>query len=244
MCLIVFAWKVLPGLPLLAAANRDEFHARPTAPAAWWEDQPDIYAGRDLVAGGTWMGISKNGRFAAVTNIRDPGEMRPEAPSRGHLVSDYLAGTPSPQEYVDAIAPGSAAFNGFNLLVGDAEQLVWFSNKGQDDARNGQPLAPGVYGLCNALLDTPWPKVVKSKAHFGSLLCQCAPKEAYFEMLGDTACASDCRLPDTGVGLERERQLSSVCIRTPDYGTRCSTLALLHADGQATLEERLTPLEG
>jgi uncharacterized protein with NRDE domain len=227
MCLIVFAWQVLPDMPLLAAGNRDEFYDRPAAVADWWEDHPNIYAGRDLRGGGTWMGVTRDGRFAAITNIRAPSEMRADAPTRGKLVLDYLAGSMTPTSYIDSIAARAAEYNGFNLLVGNQKELVWFSNRGGDDERNGKLLAPGVYGLSNSLLDCTWPKVVLSKAQFSSLLCQGAPEDAYFELLSDTTCASDCRLPKTGVSLERERLLSAVCIESPDYGTRVSTLVRL-----------------
>ena len=239
MCLIVFAWKVVPGLPLFAAANRDEFHARAAAPAKWWDDHPDIYAGRDLAAGGTWMGITRNGRFAAITNIRAPSERRADAPTRGGLVTDYLASDLSADEYIARIAGRAARFNGFNLLVGDSERLVWFSNKVDADPRNGQALTPGIYGLSNGLLDTAWPKIVKTKAQFASLLCQGAPEEAYFDMLSDTSRASDCRLPKTGVTLEMERMLSAVRIESRDYGTRCSTVVRLHDCKTAALNERV-----
>jgi uncharacterized protein with NRDE domain len=243
MCLIVFAWQLVPGAPLLAAANRDEYYARPAAPANWWEDQPDIYAGRDLQAGGTWLGITRSGRFAALTNIRNPADVRADAPSRGALVSDYLAGVVTPTRYVEQLRESSDRYNGYNLLVGDREQLVWYSNRGDGDERNGKPLAPGLYGLSNALLDTPWPKVVRTKAQFASLLCQGAPEEAFFEMLSDTTVASDCRLPKTGVDIERERMLSPVLIRSPLYGTRVSTVVKLHACGTARLvEQAVEPL--
>jgi uncharacterized protein with NRDE domain len=238
MCLIVFAWQVIPGMPLIAAANRDEFYDRPATPAAWWEDHPQVYAGRDLQGGGTWLGVTRTGRFAALTNIRAPSEKRSDAPSRGALVADYLTGQTSAREYVDRIATNAGVFNGFNLLVGDCNELIWFSNRKNDDMRNGQPLAPGIYGLSNDLLDTPWPKVVRTKAQFASLLCQGAPEEAYFEMLTDTTRTSDCRLPKTGVGIELERVLSAVCIKSPNYGTRVSTVVQLHANKVAVLNER------
>lgn len=238
MCLIVFAWQVIPGTPLIAAANRDEFYNRPAAPAAWWEDHPQIYAGRDLQGGGTWLGVTRDGRFAALTNIRAPSEKRSDAPSRGALVANYLAGHATALEYVDEIAVNADNFNGFNLLVGDCNQLVWFSNGKKDDPRNGRPLAPGIYGLSNDLLDSPWPKVVRTKAQFASLLCQGAPEEAFFEMLTDTTRASDCRLPKTGVGMEMERLLSAVCIESPTYGTRASTVVQLHDNNVVVLNER------
>jgi uncharacterized protein with NRDE domain len=238
MCLIVFAWQVIPGTPLLVAANRDEYYARPSQAAHWWPDRPDIYAGRDLAGGGTWAGISRGGRFAALTNIRAPGAWRPDAPSRGHLVSDFLAGSLPAPDHVAALAADAAAYNGYNLLVGDADTLVWSSNGNRDDARNGRPLAPGIYGLSNAGLDTPWPKVVRTKAQFASLVCQGAPSDAYFEMLGDTSQPGDRRLPDTGVGLEKERLLSAVLIESADYGTRVSTLIRIDDRQGADLIER------
>jgi uncharacterized protein with NRDE domain len=243
MCLIVFAWQVIPGVPLIAAANRDEYYARASAPAGPWPEHPQVFAGRDLHAGGSWMGITRDGpagsRFAAITNVRNPREQRADAPSRGALVADYLAGTMTPQQYVEQIAPDSGAYNGFNLVLGEGDTLIWFSNRGQIDERNGKLLAPGIYGLSNALLDAPWPKVLKTKAQFASLLCQGAPDEAYFDMLADTTRAPDCRLPETGVALDLERVLSAVCIETPGYGTRSSTVVRLYADAPGELHEVL-----
>jgi len=245
MCLIVFAWRVIPAVPLVAAANRDEFYQRATAPAAPWPEHPQIFAGRDLQAGGSWMGIAqpaqcgKASRFAAITNIRAPSEHRDDAPSRGRLVADFLAGCMTPQEYVDAIRAAAGAYNGFNLVLSDGETLIWFSNRGDADPRNGKPLEPGVYGLSNALLDAPWPKVLKTKAQFASLLCLGAPDDAYFEMLADTTPAPDQRLPETGVPLDLERMLSAVRIESPSYGTRTSTVVKLYAEAPATLQEML-----
>jgi uncharacterized protein with NRDE domain len=238
MCLIVFAWQLVPGAPLIAAANRDEFYDRPAAPANWWDDHPQVYAGRDLQAGGTWMGITRDGRFAAITNIRAPSRRRADAPTRGRLVADYLTGQATAEEYVRGIAPDAHGFNGFNLLVGDAAGLIWFSNGADGDKRNARPLAPGIYGLSNGSLDTAWPKVLRTKAQFASLLCQSAPESAYFDMLSDTTCYPESRLPSTGVGIERERILSAVCIESPDYGTRASTLVRLYSDNSATLQEQ------
>lgn len=241
MCLIVFAWQVIPGVPLVAAGNRDEFLSRPTASAAWWTDRPQIFAGRDLQDGGTWMGVTREGRFAAVTNFRDPSVKRPEAPSRGALVADFLAASSTPEEYIAALEAHASEYNGFNLLVGDRNTLIWFSNAAPDDDRNGKPLAAGIYGLSNGSLDSPWPKVVRTKAQFASLICQGAPEDAYFEMLTDTTRAPDCRLPKTGVSLEWERVLSAVCIQSPEYGTRTSTVVRLFGDGSAALDERPLP---
>lgn len=244
MCLIVFAWKIIPSVPLVAAANRDEYYARPAEPAHWWEHFPNIYAGRDLQGGGTWMGIRRNenqagGRFAAITNVRAPQFFKPRDTSRGKLVSDFLESDLSPEAYIASIRKSAHQYNGFNLLVGDTESMIWFSNCGYGRDINGKPLKPGIYGLSNALLDDPWPKVVRTRAHFASLLGQQAPKEAYFEMLSDTAQAPDHHLPDTGIGHEWEKILSSVCIHSPDYGTRVSTLVQLFDEKEPVLSERL-----
>jgi len=239
MCLIVFAWQLVPGAPLIAAANRDEFYDRPAAAAGAWPENPKIFAGRDLKGGGSWMGITQEGKFAALTNIRGPQERRTDAPSRGALVADFLAGDMGPEEYIAAIAAGASDYNGFNLVIGDRERLYWYSNRGADDARNGKQLEPGIYGISNSLLDAPWPKVVRTKAQFASLLCQGAPEDAFFEMLADTTRAPDLRLPDTGIALDLERVLSAVCIETPGYGTRTSTVVKLYADAPPELHERV-----
>ncbi len=242
MCLIVFAWQVVPGAPLVACANRDEFYDRPTTPAASWPEHPAIFAGRDLKGGGSWMGITDEAagaRFAALTNIRGPNERRLDAPSRGALVADYLAGSMSAPDYIASIAASADAFNGFNLVLGDRNALYWYSNRAGADPRNGQPLEPGIYGISNGLLDAPWPKVLRTKAQFASLLCQGAPEDAYFEMLADTTRAPDMRLPDTGIDIGLERTLSAVCIESPGYGTRTSTVVTLYADAPPELHEKL-----
>jgi uncharacterized protein with NRDE domain len=243
MCLIVFAWQVVPGAPLVAAANRDEFYDRPAAAAGAWPENPQVFGGRDLKGGGSWMGITQAGahgpRFAALTNIRGPQEKRTDAPSRGALVADFLAGDMSAEQYIKMIDAGSAAYNGFNLVLGDATRLFWYSNRGAGDERNGKELAPGIYGISNSLLDVPWPKVLRAKAEFASLLCQGAPEDAFFEMLADTTRAPDLRLPDTGIALDLERVLSAVCIETAGYGTRTSTVVKLYNDAPAQLHERV-----
>ncbi|PXX46911.1 NRDE family protein [Undibacterium pigrum] len=246
MCLIVFAWKLIPCTPIVFAGNRDEFYDRPAAAADWWQDNPKIYAGRDLQSGGTWLGMttvdgadSLTIKFAAITNIRAPSEKREDAPSRGELVANYLKSDLSAQEYIASIRDTVADYNGFNLLIGDKEDLIWFSNRNLDDVRNGQPLPPGIYGISNASLDTPWPKVVRTKAEFASMICQRAPVDAYFEVLANTTPAPDCRLPDTGVSFEMERLLSSPCIVSPNYGTRVSTVVKVHKDYPAEFNEKL-----
>lgn len=236
MCLIVFAWKQNLDFPLLLAANRDEFYARPALPAAWWEDAPHIYAGKDLQAGGTWMGINKQGRFAAITNIRNGESKKNHAPSRGEIVADYLRDNISAATYLTSLALNARLYAGFNLLIGDAHEVFWFSNDGVNSAKS---LQPGVYGLSNGSLDTPWPKVLKVKKQFTNLIQQPTADEVYFDMLSDTTRAEDHQLPQTGVSLEWERLLSSVCITSPAYGTRVSSLIKIPANGTATLTERL-----
>lgn len=236
MCLIVFAWKLLPACPLIMAANRDEFFNRPSKAASWWEDSPDVYAGRDLHAGGTWLGVNRQGRFAALTNIRNGLPSRTDVRTRGELVASFLNSEHGIDDYLAQVQKTADQYNGFNLLLGDGERAFWFSNEKQSAAVK---LEPGIYGLSNGSLDSPWPKVVRAKAQFASLLCQNAPDDAYFEMLADTAPAADHRLPETGVSLEWERLLSPICIESPEYGTRASTLVKLHNTGNAHLLERV-----
>jgi len=244
MCLLVFAWHVVPGVPVIAAANRDEFYDRPATPAAAWPEHPHVIAGRDLQGGGSWMGVSLVGpagpRFAALTNIRAPGERRENAPTRGALVADFLKDDIGAADYVARLAARADDYNGYNLVLGDHEGLYWYSNRGHADPRNGQPLEPGrIYGISNGLLDAPWPKVLRTKAQFASLLCQGAPEDAYFEMLADTTRAPDLRLPETGVPIEVERMLSPVCIESEGYGTRTSTVVKLYRDAPPELHERV-----
>lgn len=243
MCLIVFAWRVLPGMPLVACANRDEFYDRPATPAASWPDAPNLIAGRDLQGGGSWMGITKDGpngpKFAALTNIRAPSDWRDDAPTRGALVADFLKGSLDAPAYLDSIAADADSYNGFNLILGDNAGLYWYSNRAGADPRNGKALEAGIYGVSNGLLDAPWPKVVRTKATFASLLLQGAPEEAFFEMLADTTRAPDMRLPQTGVSLDLERQLSAVCIEIPGYGTRTSTVVKFGVGTEPELHERV-----
>ncbi len=244
MCLIVFAWQVMPGVPLIAASNRDEFYARPALPAHHWTDHPEIYAGRDLEGGGTWLGVAqtagkKGNRFGAVTNVRLPHLLKENAPTRGLLVSDYLTSNLTPEEYIRDIKRRAWRYNGFNLLIGDGDTLIWYSNVGLMNPQNGLPLEPGIYGLSNALLDDPWPKVVRTRAQFASLLAIDAPEEAYFDMLSDTTKAPDRLLPHTGVSYEWEKRLSAVCIDSPTYGTRASTLVEMYNDAPPVLHERV-----
>jgi len=168
MCLILFAYQHHPKYPLIVAANRDEYYARPSAPAQYWSDHPHVLAGRDLKELGTWMGITAQGRFAALTNYRDPQRHSTDALSRGHLVADFLCNQQSSHEYLKKIAKQSKQYNGFNLLVGDQKSLWYYSNQ-QGDI---QPIAPGVHGLCNHLLNTPWPKLEQGRQQLSQCLTQ------------------------------------------------------------------------
>ncbi len=229
MCLIAFAYRTHPRYSLVVAANRDEFYRRPTAPAGYWPECPGMLAGRDLEQGGTWLGATRDGRFAALTNYRDPAANRPDVRSRGELVRDYLCGSLPPQVYLEQARAAGDDYNGFNLLAGDAGGLWYYSNLTDTVAA----VPPGVHGLSNHLLDTPWPKVTKAKA--GLAACLTGPDEGLaeglFALLADDALAPDALLPDTGVGLAWERTLSPVFIASDDYGTRSSTVVLLGGGG-------------
>ena len=236
MCLILLAHEAHPSYRLVLAANRDEFYDRPTEAARFWEDAPRVLAGRDLLHGGTWLGVTRGGRVAALTNFRDPRSKTDGAPSRGFLVSDFLLKTQPAREYLEDLAARARLYNGFNLIAGDARGLFYYSN------RSGAPaeLKPGVYGLSNHLLDTPWPKVGRGAAALAEAVRRdptLAP-ETLFDILADDARAADEFLPDTGVGLELERVLSPLFIRSPVYGTRCSTALLVGTDGRVTFAER------
>ena len=239
MCLILVAWRVHPDYPLVVAANRDEFFARPTAPAAFWKDAPQVLAGRDLEAGGTWMGVTRTGRFAALTNFRDPAQNRSGAPSRGTLVADFLAGEETPHTCLERIAPRASQCNGYNLLVGDGETLWWSSNMGGEPRR----LESGVYGISNHLLDTPWPKVGAGKAALAQALDSLPDDQALFGLLQDDGIHPDEHLPQTGISLDWERLLSSAFVKSPDYGTRSSTVLSIGRDGWVGFDEQ-TWLQG
>jgi len=241
MCLIALAWKAHPRYPLIVAANRDEFYERPTLPAHWWTDAP-IFAGRDERGGGTWMGVSRAGRFAALTNVRDPSRQRGDARSRGLLVSEVLA---DPRPLSDAIASQATGdYNGFTLLAAD-----WSPDPGSMQLLMAgtmldaiQPVAPGVHGLSNAALDTPWPKVGLVSDTMRSLVVSAAGEPVLLDelgrALGDRRVADDAALPSTGVSLEWERALSAPFIAMPTYGTRATTMVLIDYAGRVTFVER------
>jgi uncharacterized protein with NRDE domain len=235
MCLIVFAWRAHPHYRLIVAANRDEYFARPSAPADFWGDRPGVLAGRDLEAGGTWLGVTPLGRFAALTNYRNPTERRPAAPSRGALAGEFLAGTMGPRRYLEGVEKHAAEYNGFSLLVGDGASLYFFSNRGGQLTR----VAPGVHGLSNHLLDTPWPKIARSKTWLTQEIARGFDAQAAFRMLDDTTRAPGDELPSTGVSLELEERLSAIRIpAVAGYGTRCSTVVSFGEDGRIEFHER------
>ncbi|HET6395314.1 MAG TPA: NRDE family protein [Pseudoxanthomonas sp.] len=240
MCVAAFAWNAHPRWRLVLAGNRDEFHARPSAPLARWPDAPGVYGGRDLAAGGTWLGVDARGRCALVTNVRDPRAPQDGA-SRGLLASDYLRGDRGALAHAAALLPGAGGYRPFNLLLFDAVACAWVSNRPAIIVRP----ADGVHVLSNAELDAPWPKAVALGASLGGWLEE-EPEDtgfhALFAALADDAPWPDAQLPDTGIGLERERWLSAAFIRGADYGTRASTvIALDRAGGGIIVERRWGP---
>ena len=230
MCLIVFDWRpdTVDGPLFTLAANRDEFFRRTAEPMHWWSEAPALLAGRDLVGGGTWLGMSRDGRFAALTNYRAPHEMRPDAPTRGTLVSNWLMTEPAaelaPLDYLRQVAQDGEIYNGFNLLVGDwsRRELGWYCNR---SAAGPALLAAGTHGISNAVLDTPWPKLVRKRSELGALLAAdpLVPLERLIDLMRDPRLARDDELPSTGIPLERERVLSAAFIESPEYGTRGTT---------------------
>lgn len=238
MCLIFISLNEHPSYKLIVAANRDEFYNRRTAAADFWEDHPEVLGGRDLEACGTWLGMSRGGKISMITNYRDPVNINPKAPSRGPLVSDYLISAELPEAYLRKLEPEAKRYNGFNLITGTTDELWYFSNY-----RSGiEKLTPGLHGLSNHLLDTPWPKVQKGKQAMRALTSNAFKPNDLFELLNNTDTAPDAMLPDTGVGLERERYLSAMFIKSPGYGTRCSTVVLVSHDNDVFFAERVFDL--
>ncbi len=239
MCLVVLGWRQHAEFPLIVAGNRDEFHARPTRKACWWPDHPDILGGRDLQAAGTWLAVHRNGRFATVTNFRDAEPPSPKKRSRGHLVTDFLLGSDEPLAYLNAI--DDSAYAGFNLLVGDGETLAWHSNRG-DGAR---VLAPGIYGLSNALLDSPWDKVVRSKTRLKRLLEEGKVNETQLlRLLDDRDKAPTSEIDSDRLSFEKAHAISAPFIVLPDYGTRSSSVVLCDAEGSWRFHERRFAADG
>ncbi|MEI6114026.1 MAG: NRDE family protein [Burkholderiales bacterium] len=243
MCLAIVALDALPDWPLVIVANRDEFHAREASEAAPWHDAPDVVAGRDLQAGGTWLGVTRQGRAALLTNYREPGLRNPLAPSRGRLVENYLRGDTTADEYAQAIAARTQEHNGFSLLLAD-EAGVWYASNRSD--ATGSRLPSGIVGLSNALLDTPWPKLVRSREAVGRHLgTQPTPDvDTLISIFRDSVPPPDHELPDTGLGVERERRLACPFILDPQYGTRCTSVILRHARGHTLFYEQNYATDG
>lgn len=236
MCIILFAYRYHPRYPVILAANRDEFHHRATAPASFWDNEPKLLAGKDLRCGGTWLGVTMDGKFSAVANYRDPCFRRSDSPSRGLLVTEYLLGRASAEDFLETLQTMAGHYNGFTLLFGAAERLYCFFNRGEPP----HLVEPGIHGLSNRLLDTPWPKVVRGKRILEALLSEAEDPthEDLFAILADRYLPDDTLLPDTGVGLETERLLAPLFVTGPGYGTRSSTVLLIDRDTNVTFAER------
>lgn len=244
MCLIALAWRRAPGYRLIVAANRDEYHARPTASAAFWPPARAVFGGRDLQDGGSWMAVTRDARFAALTNFRDAQPPRVGARSRGHLVADYMQGSQAAGEYAAAVAAAGAQYNGFNLLTCDAASL-WYAGSHGSPA---EALAPGFHALSNARLNTPWPKALGLRAALRSAVDAASSEDELVERLlnalADTGVPADPELPGTGVGIERERLLAPRMIVAPVYGTRSGSVLLLHNDGAIRFVEQSFDADG
>lgn len=236
MCLIAFAWQTHPRYDLIVAANRDEFHDRPTRAAHWWPDAPAVYGGRDERAGGAWCAADRSGRFTAVTNVREPGVRSSDVRSRGALVYDALAQPGSVGDYARDIADERTTYGPFNLLLADNDELLFLSNRG---AQQQVRLAPGVYAISNGHWDENWPKTVRARAELDALIAaDGTTPEALFALLGEADHAPEQTLPDTGVDPDTEQLLSSLFVRSQAYGTRASTVILRDRDGSVAFHER------
>lgn len=236
MCLILLAWRVHPEFPLVFAGNRDEAYERPSAAAGFWADDPRIFGGRDLEKGGTWLGMTRTGRLAAVTNYRDGRAARVAPRSRGELTAAFLRGTDEPRAYLEGVEARGSDYGGYTLVVSDLERMVCISNRG----RSIEEIAPGIHGLSNHLLDTPWPKVTRGKERLSRLMKadESGLIRGLFDVLEDRTVAPDAELPDTGVGLPRERELSCAFVAGERYGTRASTVLLLSRNDEVVCVER------
>lgn len=235
MCLLLIAYKKHPNYELIVAANRDEFHERPTEPAHFWTKDNYLLAGKDLKENGTWMGITKNGRFAALTNYRDMSSIKTDAPTRGKLVSNFLLENIAPIDYHKILLAKAEQYNGYNLILGNVDDLFYFSNV----SRNFKKLEEGIFGLSNHLLDTPWPKVTKAKKEFTQILEDQQPnEEEIFSLLYDSTTFPDGTLPKTGLSTEMERLVSPIFTVTEKYGTRSSTVILINNDNTVSFTEK------
>lgn len=236
MCLVLIAHHACRGYPLIVVANRDEFHARATATADWWTEHPNVFGGRDLDAGGTWLAVDRTGRFATLTNVRSGTPTRARPRSRGLLLNDFLTGSNSARRFLDVLEADADDYAGFNMLTRDQEALCWLSNHGGPQ----QTLPPGIYTVSNALLDTPWPKAERLKQRFLRVMQEPGDDlaESLLRILCDHQRPADDSLPQTGIGLVAERALSSVFISGEHYGTRCSTVVLIDDRNRLHFYER------
>ena len=235
MCLIVLAYKYVPGIPLFFAGNRDEFYDRPTEKAHIWNTKPKMIAGKDLKAGGTWLGLTVNGKIAAITNHRNMNQNKPDAPSRGHIVKDALTSSNTTEHYLQELKSEAQEYNGFNLITGSREKLFYFSNQ----TMQIKELKPGIYALSNALLNTPWPKAEWAKDQFKQILDSGEHSTSRcFSILKNEDTYPVKKLPETGLSSEMEKAVSAVFIKTEEYGSRCSTVVKLLNDHTFYFEER------
>ncbi|MFY0650531.1 MAG: NRDE family protein [Cyclobacteriaceae bacterium] len=241
MCLILFSWKFHPKYKLVLAANRDEFYARPTAKADYWIENKNMIAGTDLQAGGTWIGITKTGRLAAITNYRDPKNLDANATSRGKLTTDFLNSLEKPEDYLERVQVEGNHFNGYNLLVGDSEDLFYFNNVNNEIKK----VESGVFGLSNGFFQENWPKLEKGRNALQKIVNkETIEREDLFTILSDNQIAPDDELPKTGIPFEWERALSPLFIKTEEYGTRCSTLIFMDYQNGGTFEEKTYQVDG
>lgn len=236
MCLILFAYRAHADYPLVLIANRDEYYARPTRDAHWWDDAA-VFAGRDLDAGGTWLGVDRGGRLAAVTNVREPGGMRAGKRSRGDLTREYLAGATPARDYLQRVDAHASEFAGFNLLVGEVDSLWFYSNR----AHEIRAIEAGIFGISNGAFDEPWPKLDSGKRELADRLAGPVDEARLMDILTDQGLAEDHELPSTGVTLDVERMLSSRFIRSPEYGTRACTVLLFDNQGRIFFTEQNFP---
>ena len=237
MCLIAFAYKVSAAYPLILITNRDEFYDRPTQKVHYWDKEmdPEILAGKDLKAGGTWLGVSKNGKWAALTNYRDMENIKKDAPTRGDLVPQFLKSKVSGDEYLLELKKEATKYNGFNLLVGDKNNIFHYSNISDKITK----IQPGIHGVSNALLNTPWPKLKRAQEMLrNKIQNNDLSTTALFNLLYDKTKASENQLPTTGLSKELEKEVSSIFIDTENYGTRCSTLLFIDKIGEMKFVER------
>jgi uncharacterized protein with NRDE domain len=235
MCLTVFAYKVHPEYPLIFATNRDEFYDRPASKATFWYDNPTLLAGRDLKAGGTWMGITRNHRFAAITNFRDMNNIIDDAPSRGNIVSDYLTSDIYAQDYMNILKEKADLYNGYNLIAGQIDDLWYYSNQKDEPA----VIEPGFHSLSNAFLDTPWPKTETALSEFKTVIKNNGSDEnLLFRLLQNQKQYPDEQLPSTGLSIEMERLVSPIFITSEEYGTRCSTVIYANPDTETEFIEK------